>query len=119
MSKISNAVVAALSSTATGSGGGGICSVNGDWLIGDFPIAAFHFLSSAMVLVRCGQRQRYRADSGDRYAYPHPLVPAQAGTQRRKFWICALRGNERRVAAACHARTRHGHPRLVWGIPKS
>ncbi len=44
MSKISNAVFAALSATATGSGGGGICSVSGDLLIGDFQIAAFHSL---------------------------------------------------------------------------
>ena|SRR5579863_3625631 len=101
MSKISNAVVAALSATATGSGGGGMCRVNGDWLIGDFQIAAFHFLVSAMVLVRCGQRQRYRADSGGRYAYHHPFVPAQAGTQRKKFWISAYAGMSGELLLSC------------------
>ena len=61
MSKISNAVVAASSATATGSGGGGICSVNGDWLMGDFPIATIRSLIVEMVLVGCGPRQRPQA----------------------------------------------------------
>jgi hypothetical protein len=39
MSRISNAVVAGLIATGTGSGSGGICSVNAESLMMDFPIA--------------------------------------------------------------------------------